>query len=97
MRLQLCKTFTCVTLTISRSLQLLRLQYHVLNGTYAANAVTNTSAFIPTALTNPAFANVTGGQRVQAVLVNNNVTFYSGLLANSSVVQAVWKMTLLRH
>jgi len=64
------------------------LEYHVLNGTYAADAVTNTSAFIPSALTNPTYANVTGGQRVEAVLVKNNVTFYSGLLANSSVVQA---------
>jgi hypothetical protein len=54
-----------------------------------ADAVTNKSAFIPTALTNPAFTNVTGGQRLEAVLVNNNVTFFSGLLANSTVVQAV--------
>tara|TARA_R110002003_G_scaffold121_5_gene10681 strand:- start:4432 stop:4959 length:528 start_codon:yes stop_codon:yes gene_type:complete len=31
---------------------------------------------------------VTGGQRVQAVLRNGNVTFFSGLLANSTVSQA---------
>jgi hypothetical protein len=68
---------------------MLRLEYHVLNGTYLADAVTNTSLFIPTALTNISYANVTGGQRVEAILVRNNVTFLSGLLQNSSVVQAV--------
>jgi len=64
------------------------LQYHVLNGTYLASAVTNSSTFIPSALTNTSYANVTGGQRVEAIRVHNNVTFYSGLLQNSSVVEA---------
>ncbi|KAF2430128.1 Fasciclin-domain-containing protein [Tothia fuscella] len=64
------------------------LQYHVLNGTYRADAVTNTSAFIPTALTNTTYANVTGGQRIEALRAGTNVTFFSGLLANTSVVQA---------
>jgi len=64
------------------------LQYHVLNGSYSAETVTNTSAFIPTSLTDEAYTNVTGGQRVEVVRVRDNVTFYSGLLQNSSVVQA---------
>src|SRR5262249_31497441 len=34
------------------------------------------------------FTNVTGGQRVEAVTSGNNVEFTSGLLQNSTVVQA---------
>jgi len=64
------------------------LQYHVLNGTYMADMVTNTSTFIPSALTNTSYTNVTGGQRVEAIRVDNNVTFFTGLLQNSSVVEA---------
>ena len=64
------------------------LQYHVLNGTYRAAQVTNSSTFIPTLLTNSLFTNVTGGQRVNAVRRNGNVTFFSGLLDNSTVSQA---------
>lgn len=65
------------------------LQYHVLNGTYLSSAITNTSAFVPTRLTNQTFTNVTGGQVVEAINIGGNVTFYSGLLQNVSVVQAV--------
>jgi uncharacterized surface protein with fasciclin (FAS1) repeats len=65
------------------------LQYHVLNGTYPSSAITNSSVFVPTALTNNLFANVTGGQVVKAVSMDGNVTFYSGLLSNSSVTTAV--------
>ncbi|KAH7077695.1 FAS1 domain-containing protein [Paraphoma chrysanthemicola] len=79
---------TLAGLTQNTGLLTALLQYHVLNGTYPASAVTNTSAFIPTLLTNRQFTNVTGGQRVNAVLRNGNVTFFSGLLANSTVSQA---------
>lgn len=65
------------------------LQYHVLNGTIRSDQITNTSAFVPTLLTNPQYTNVTGGQVVQAVERDGNVTFFSGLLANSTVSQAV--------
>lgn len=65
------------------------LQYHVLNGTFLSSAITNQSAFVPTLLTNELFTNVTGGQVVEAVKTGDNVTFFSGLLANSSVSQAV--------
>jgi len=64
------------------------LSYHVLNGTYFASQIQNTSAFIPTLLTNATYANVTGGQRVQALLAHNNVTLISGLEQNSTVVTA---------
>jgi uncharacterized surface protein with fasciclin (FAS1) repeats len=65
------------------------LTYHVLNGTYPASAFTNMSMFIPTLLTNTSYANVTGGQRVEAVAMNNSVVFTSGLLSTSTVTTAV--------
>jgi hypothetical protein len=61
----------------------------VLNGTFPSSAITNTSAFVPTALTNPLFTNVTGGQVVEGVTSGDNVVFYSGLLTNSTVTTAV--------
>jgi len=64
------------------------LQYHVLNGTFLSSAITNQSAFVPTLLTNPLFTNVTGGQVVDAKTSGDNVTFFSGLLANSTVSPA---------
>lgn len=64
------------------------LSYHVLNGTYFSSQVTNTSAFIPTLLNNATYSNVTGGQRVEALLAHGNVEVFSGLLQNSTVVQA---------
>ena len=65
------------------------LLYHVLNGTYDSSAIKTTPSFIPTMLNNTAYSNVTGGQRVEAELIGSNVTFFSGLLANSTVTQAV--------
>lgn len=65
------------------------LTYHVLNGTYSAAQITNMPAFVPTRLTDMMYSNVTGGQVVEAIKVMDNVTFYSGLLANSTVTQAV--------
>lgn len=65
------------------------LMYHVLKGTYPASAVTNSSTFIPTMLSNETYSNVTGGQVVNAVLANGNVTFISGLNMNTTVLQAV--------
>jgi uncharacterized surface protein with fasciclin (FAS1) repeats len=65
------------------------LSYHVLNGTYFASNFSNTPQFIPTLLTNQTFTNVTGGQRVEAVTNNDNVTFYSALKQNVTVENAV--------
>lgn len=65
------------------------LMYHVLNGTHNSTSITNKTAFIPTMLNNPMYTNVTGGQRVEALMTGKNVTFFSGMQANSSVTQAV--------
>lgn len=68
------------------------LQYHVLNGTYYAANVTETPLFLPTALMNMTYENVTGGQVVEAVMSQNQVVFYSGLRMNSTVTQAVSRL-----
>lgn len=57
--------------------------YHVIQGNYST--ITNTT-FLRTALNDTLYANVTGGQRVEGTRSGNNITFYSGLLQNSSVV-----------
>lgn len=80
---------TLGALTANEGLLTALLQYHVLNGTILSSAITNQSQFVPTLLTNELFTNVTGGQVVEAVTSGDNVTFFSGLLSNSSVAQAV--------
>ncbi|KAI2620936.1 FAS1 domain-containing protein [Hypomontagnella submonticulosa] len=64
------------------------LSYHVLNGTYYDSSFGNESIFIPTMLTNESYSNVTDGQVVEARLSDNNVTFFSALKQNASVVTA---------
>lgn len=59
--------------------------YHAIQGNYSN--ITNTS-FLATSLQSPTYTNVTGGQRVEALVGGGNVTFFSGLLQNSSVVNA---------
>jgi uncharacterized surface protein with fasciclin (FAS1) repeats len=59
-----------------------------LNASVPSSAITNTSAFVPTLLTNPLFANVTGGQVISAKKVNGGVSIFSGLLMNSTVTTA---------
>jgi hypothetical protein len=54
------------------------LTYHVLNGSYAN--FSSSAAFIHTALMNTTYANVTGGQVVEAIGTSNGTTFYSGKL-----------------
>jgi uncharacterized surface protein with fasciclin (FAS1) repeats len=80
---------TLTSLASNEGLLTALLQYHVLNGTFLSSAITNQSTFVPTLLTNQLFTNVTGGQVVNAKTSGDNVTFFSGLLANSSVSQAV--------
>ena len=65
------------------------LMYHVLNGTHPAASIMSTPAFVPTMLTNTVYANVTGGQVVEAVTQGTNVEIYSGLLMNSTVTTPV--------
>lgn len=64
------------------------LSYHVLNGTYYSDNVTDTPSFLPTLLNATEFANVTGGQVVEAIKTDNNVTFLSGFRKQSNVTQA---------
>ena len=86
---------TLSSLTSNEGLLTALLQYHVLNGTFRSTDITNTSTFVPTALTNPMFTNVTGGQVVEAIAMDDSVMFYSGLLANSTVTTAVCALLLL--
>ncbi|KAJ9427639.1 FAS1 domain-containing protein [Fusarium oxysporum] len=64
------------------------LQYHVLNGTYYASNISDTPAFVPTLLNNATYANVTGGQRVEALAMGDTVSFYSGFRQQSNVTKA---------
>lgn len=79
---------TLAALTADEGMLTALLQYHVLNGTVLSSAITNQSQFVPTLLTNEMYTNVTGGQVIEAVANGGNVTFFSGSLSNSSVVQA---------
>ena len=45
--------------------------------------------FIPTLLSDPKYANVTGGQRVEIVSLGGDVIFYSAVKAVSNLVTAV--------
>ena len=64
------------------------LAYHVLQGAIPSSDITTTPAFIPTLLTAP-FANVTGGQVVEAIKNGSDVLFVSGLKSVSKVVKPV--------
>jgi uncharacterized surface protein with fasciclin (FAS1) repeats len=59
--------------------------YHVLNGSFSTFGNTT---FVPTALQPPQYTNVTGGQRVEAMNASDSVTFFSGLLQNSTVTNS---------
>jgi uncharacterized surface protein with fasciclin (FAS1) repeats len=84
-------------LTSNEGLLTALLQYHVLNGTFLSTDITNTSAFVPSLLTNELFTNVTGGQVVEAVARDGNVLFFSGLLTNSTVTTAVCASSRFNH
>ncbi|KAL1636763.1 hypothetical protein SLS58_009602 [Diplodia intermedia] len=86
---QLMNTSLGTALTQDPGLMQAVLTYHVLNGTYNSSQITEDSQFIPTLLTDPAYANVTGGQRVEVEEEDDNVVFYSGLLQNATVTRAV--------
>lgn len=70
------------------------LQYHVLNGTFYAANVTNSSTFIPTMLSNSSWENVSGAQVVEALAEeddegNKTVSFYGALKQQVNVTEAV--------
>jgi len=64
------------------------LSYHVLNGTYYADDITENPAFVPTMLMNETYSNVTGGQVVEAMKEDDTVSFISGLRMKSNVTEA---------
>ncbi len=63
--------------------------YHILDGTYMSGNFSSTAKFIPTALVNPTYTTLMGGQVVEGLAMGKSVVFYSGLLQNSTVTQAV--------
>ncbi|KAI0847195.1 FAS1 domain-containing protein [Daldinia vernicosa] len=76
---------TSLLLTNSDYLQAF-LSYHVLNGTYYNDSFNDEPVFIPTLLTNESYTNVTGGQVVEARLYDNNVTFFSAMKENATII-----------
>jgi hypothetical protein len=64
------------------------LTYHLLNGSYPSAYLSAVPLFIPSALTNTSYCNVTGGQRVKA-FNDGNAVFGSALDTNSTVLTAV--------
>ncbi|KAG9950319.1 FAS1 domain-containing protein, partial [Aureobasidium melanogenum] len=63
--------------------------YHTLNGTIMSSELSNVTSLFPhTHLTNPTYSNVTGGQVVEALMVNKTAYFFSGLKNNVSVTTA---------
>lgn len=70
------------------------LQYHLLNGTYASASIPSTPVFVPTALTNASYCNITGGQRVKASN-NGHLAFGSALNTTSNAVLIVSKYCIL--
>ena len=67
------------------------LEYHILQGSRtAAELVPGNPVFIPTLLTNKAYTNVSGGQRVQNIKQSGDVVvFVSGQGSRSTLTQAV--------
>jgi hypothetical protein len=65
------------------------LSYHILKGLNSRNQFTRTPRFIPTLLSDPTYANITDGQRVEAILLEGGIVFYSGLKKPSKVITGV--------
>jgi transforming growth factor-beta-induced protein len=67
------------------------LEYHILQGTrVASQLIPGTPVFLPTLLTNPAWSNLTGGQRVENVKqAGDVVVFVSGQGSRSTVTNEV--------
>jgi hypothetical protein len=57
------------------------LSYHVLNGAFTRVLFNDTPLFIPTLLSDPRYANVTGGQRVEVGSLGDEIVFYSAVKA----------------
>ena len=73
------------------------LSYHVLQGEIRSSDLSRLPVFAPTMLNNSNYANVTGGQVVEAQTSNgSDVTITSGLKIQSTVVTAVSQRQNLR-
>jgi uncharacterized surface protein with fasciclin (FAS1) repeats len=64
---------TLSTLTANPDILAALLQYHVLNGTVYGSQVTNTSAFVPTLLTNTSYTNVSFTNTVRSLCGDANL------------------------
>ena len=62
--------------------------YHILNGTHYESDITSKAQFIPTMLMEGQYSAL-NDQVVEAIKSDNSTLFYSGLLQNSTVTQAV--------
>lgn len=67
--------------------------YHILDGKYLSSNFTSTAQFIPTKLVDPTYSDLMAGQVVEAVASNGSVTFFSGLFTDSTVTQAVCRIS----
>ena len=65
------------------------LQYHVLDGEFEASAIPEEGVVVNTLLDDDQFTSLSGGQVIKAMAVDDSVVFFSGLLANSTVEEAV--------
>ncbi len=74
----------------SQSLIEATLTYHLLSGSHPTALLSNTPQFIPSALSNISFTNVTGGQRIEASKPHD-VIFQSGNKTSSTLVSGVSK------
>jgi uncharacterized surface protein with fasciclin (FAS1) repeats len=83
-------------LTMNRTQEYIQasLQYHLLNGIYPSASIPSTQIFIPSALTNVSYCNVTGGQRVKAYN-DGQLVFGSALNTISNAVTVVGSIIFL--
>lgn len=63
--------------------------YHILDGKYMSSNFTSAPQFVPTKLVAANYTNLASGQRVEGLKSGNSTTFYSGLLSNTTITQAV--------
>lgn len=64
------------------------LTYHLLSGSHPTALLSTTPQFVPSALSNISFANVTGGQRIEASRPHETI-FQSGNKTSSKLVSGV--------
>jgi hypothetical protein len=64
------------------------LTYHLLSGSHPTALLSTTPQFVPSALSNTSFANVTGGQRIEASKPHETI-FQSGNKTSSKLVSGV--------